>query len=68
MEIIRRDVKNIDCWESDGILKRYKFNTILEAVKNHYWEAKMVYNAAAFRLNDIIYIISEPLATIIFPD
>ena len=57
MKIIRRDLKNADCWESDGILKRYKFNPILEAVKTHTWEAKMVYNAAAFRLDGVTYII-----------
>ena len=57
MEIIRRDLTNPDCWESDGIFNRYKFNPILEAVKTHYWEAKMTYNAASFRLDETIYIV-----------
>ncbi len=32
-------------WDSDGILKRFKFNPVLTAVKNNQWESKMVYAA-----------------------
>ena len=57
MEIIRKDIKDPTLWETDGILKRYKHNPILEAKKEHFWESKMVYNAAAFRIDGISYIV-----------
>jgi len=57
MEIIRKDSKDPTLWETDGILKRYKHNPILEAKKEHFWEAKMVYNAAAFRIGEIAYLL-----------
>ncbi|MCK4541435.1 MAG: hypothetical protein KAU17_04265 [Spirochaetales bacterium] len=57
MEIIRREIKDRALWESEGILKRYKYNPILEAKKEHSWESKMVYNAAAFRIEGITYIV-----------
>ena len=48
---------NHDNWESDGILNRYKHNPILEAIKEHPWEAKMIYNPATVRIDGVIYII-----------
>jgi len=44
-------------WEKNGILKRYKFNPILEHNKEHFWESKMVYNCAVVQIKGIIYII-----------
>ena len=53
MDSIRREIKDPTIWESEGVLKRYKYNPILEAKKEHSWESKMVYNAAAFRIDGI---------------
>ncbi len=40
-----------------GTLKRYEGNPILDPIKDHYWESKYVLNAAALRLNDLVYIL-----------
>ena len=49
--------KENQIWEKDGILKRYRYNPILRPVKKHSWESKMVYNCAAFRADNNIYLI-----------
>jgi predicted GH43/DUF377 family glycosyl hydrolase len=57
VEIIRRDANDETLWENGEVLQRYKFNPILEAKKDHFWESKMVYNAAVFKLDGINYIV-----------
>jgi len=61
MDKIRRAACDKNLWEHNGVLQRYKFNPILEAKKEHYWESKMVYNAAAFKLDGVNYIVYRAL-------
>jgi len=44
-----------------GILKRYEGNPILKPIPENYWEAKLVYNPAAIRINGVTYIIYRTL-------
>jgi len=37
-------MNNSDIWDNDGIVKRFMRNPILEAIVDHKWESKMVYN------------------------
>jgi predicted GH43/DUF377 family glycosyl hydrolase len=57
MDILAREAGDSTLWESSSLVKRYKFNPILEAIKEHFWESKMVYNAAAFKLDNVTYIV-----------
>lgn len=54
---MKKIINNDQLWESSGTLKRYKFNPILEAVKEHNWESKMVYNCGTIKLNGVVYLI-----------
>jgi len=40
-----------------GVLTRFEGNPILEPIRDHAWESKMVYNPAAIRLDGIFYIV-----------
>lgn len=45
-------------WKNVGdIAVRYINNPILKAEKNNFWESKLVYNAAAFKIEDTIFLI-----------
>ena len=57
MNSLNKEQDNTNLWENTKLLKRYKFNPVLEAKKEHFWEAKMVYNAAAFKVDSITYIV-----------
>lgn len=48
-------------WERKGSLRRFRFNPILEPIREHSWESKLVYNCAVVRINEIIYIIYRAL-------
>ena len=48
-------------FEKVGILKRYEGNPILKPIPENYWEAKLVYNPAAIRIDGVIYIIYRTL-------
>ena len=44
-----------------GILKRYEGNPILKPIPENNWEARLVYNPAAIRINSVTYIIYRTL-------
>ncbi len=44
-------------WEINGLVKRSTHNPILMAIKEHWWESKLVYNTAAIKLGDRIYLL-----------
>ncbi len=44
-------------WEKEGIIKRYINNPILLPQKENDWESKRVYNCAAVKLEETIYLI-----------
>ncbi len=44
-------------WEKDGLTRRSVRNPILQAQTQHWWESKLVYNAAALRLDDRVYLL-----------
>ncbi len=44
-------------WENTGLTKRNMSNPILQAVAEHEWESKLVYNAAALKLGTRIYLL-----------
>ena len=46
-----------ELFEQAGVLTRFDGNPILEPIRDHAWESKMVYNPAAIRLDGIIYIV-----------
>ena len=48
-------------FEKVGILKRYEGNPILKPISENYWEAKLVYNPAAIRIDGVTYIIYRTL-------
>ena len=37
-------MNNSEIWDNDGIQIRFMRNPILEAIVDHKWESKMVYN------------------------
>ena len=44
-------------WETDGLIKRNTRNPILTVIGEHWWESKLVYNTAAIKLGDRIYLL-----------
>lgn len=44
-------------WETNGLIKRNTNNPILKPIKEHWWEAKLVYNPAAIKLRGRIYLL-----------
>ena len=44
-------------WEINGLVKRSTHNPIFMAIKEHWWESKLVYNTAAIKLGDRIYLL-----------
>lgn len=50
-------VQEMQDYPPAGQLVRYSGNPILNPIKEHYWESRYVLNAAAFRINDLIYVL-----------
>ncbi len=44
-------------WETNVLIKRSTHNPILTALKEHWWESKLVYNTAAIKIGDKIYLL-----------
>lgn len=55
--IMEKTINNDQLWESSGTLKRYKYNPVLEAINEHDWESKMVYNCGVIKIEGVIYLI-----------
>jgi len=55
-QVLREQPLN-ELFEQANVLTRFKGNPILEPIREHPWESKMVYNPAAIRLDGIIYIV-----------
>ncbi|MCK4716407.1 MAG: hypothetical protein KAT54_06340 [Candidatus Marinimicrobia bacterium] len=54
---MEKTINNDQLWESSGTLKRYKYNPVLEAINEHDWESKMVYNCGVIKIKGVIYLI-----------
>ena len=50
-------VQELEHYPPAKTLKRYDGNPILMPIKEHWWESKYVLNAAAFRLEDKVYLL-----------
>ena len=44
-------------WETNGLVKRNSQNPILTIIEEHWWELKLVYNTAAIKLGNRIYLL-----------